>query len=200
MPAAIDFWFDFSSPYGYLASRRIEAIAARHGRSVRWRPIMLGVVFQKTGQTPLLGQPLRGPYFAIDMPRSARLHGIEFKFPEPFPFASVAACRAFYWFDRRDGAAAVDFAKAVYRRAFIEGHAVGDAGDTAAVAKWLGHDPRALLDALQDPQVKEWLREVMDEALERGVFGSPFFHVDGEPFWGHDRLEQVDRWLATGGW
>jgi 2-hydroxychromene-2-carboxylate isomerase len=196
----IDFWFDFSSPYGYLASRRIEGIAAPHGRSVRWRPFMLGVVFQKTGQSPLLAQPLRGPYHAIDLPRSARLHGIEFRLPRPFPFASVAPCRAFYWLDERDPAAAVNFAKAVYRRAFVEGSAVAGAAEAVEVAERLGHDPAVLLDALQLPAVKQRLRAVMEEALARGVFGSPFFDVDGEPFWGHDRLEQIDRWLATGGW
>jgi len=79
----IYFYFDFSSPYGYLASRRIEAMAARHGRGVAWRPFLLGVAFQKTGQSPLVEQPLRGAYHERDFARSARLHGIPFRLPEP---------------------------------------------------------------------------------------------------------------------
>ena len=94
MPRPIEFWFDFSSPYGFLGSRRVEAVAQRHGREVLWRPFLLGAVFKQTGQSPLLGQPLRGPYHAKDMPRAARLHGIPFRMPEPFPFPSIAALRS----------------------------------------------------------------------------------------------------------
>ena len=105
MAAPIDFYFDFSSPYGYLAAQRIEALAARHGRSVDWHPILLGVIFKETGAAPLTQVPLKGEYSRRDMARR----------------------------------------------------------------------------------------------MQAGVCGSPFFVVDGEPFWGLDRFPQLERWLATGG-
>ena len=200
MAEPIEFWFDFSSPYGFIGSHRIEDIAARHGRTIRWRPFLLGVLFQTTGQSPLLNQPLRGPYARHDIERTARLHGIPFRLPDPFPFASVAAARLFYWLEEHDSAAAVAYAKAVYARAFVEGAAVAGAAEVAEVASKLGQNRTQALAALQRPEVKQRLKQISDEALGKAIFGSPFFIVDGEPFWGHDRLDHVERWLETGGW
>ena len=97
MSDSIDFYFDFSSPYGYLAAERIDGIASKHGCTVTWRPMLLGAVFQKIGGSPLVDQPLKGPYSRHDMLRSARLHGIVFNVPDNFPVNSIAACRAYYW-------------------------------------------------------------------------------------------------------
>ena len=118
MPAPIDFWFDFSSPYGYLASTRIDELAARHGRTARWRPMLLGAVFKISGQTPLLDIPLKGAYAKRDMERFARLWNVTLKFPVVFPFSAVAASRAFYWLDARDPALAARFAGAAYATAW----------------------------------------------------------------------------------
>ena len=200
MAAPIEFWFDFSSPYGYIGSRRIEKIGARHGRGVLWRPFLLGILFQTTGQSPLLNQPLRGPYARRDIERTARLYGMPFRLPQPFPFASVAAGRLFYWLEERDPRAAVAYAKAIYARAFVEGAAVAGAEEAVEVASKLGHDRTEALAALQRPEVKQRLKQISEEALQKGVFGSPFILVDGEPFWGHDRFDQVELWLETGGW
>src|SRR5262249_3981008 len=97
MPVPIDFYFDFSSPYGYLPSTQIDALAARHGRSVAWRPFLLGAAFKLTGQRALTEQPLRGDYARRDFARSARLLKLPFILPQPFPFFALAASRAFYW-------------------------------------------------------------------------------------------------------
>ena len=97
MAAPIDFYFDFSSPYGYLASCRIDEVAARHDRKVNWRPFLLGVAFKLTGSGPLTSQGPKGDYALHDFARTARLLGVPFAMPEGFPFASVAAARAFYW-------------------------------------------------------------------------------------------------------
>jgi 2-hydroxychromene-2-carboxylate isomerase len=200
MPDPIEFYFDFSSPYGYLASTRIDALAEKHGRSVTWRPFLLGVAFKATGQQPLVEQPLRGPYHRRDFARSARLLGVRFQLPEPFPFPSLAACRAFYWLAERDPVQAKALARAVYHASFGLGRDMRAAEAVAEVAHPLGIERAALLAAVNDPGVKDRLRNETEAALARGVFGSPFIIIDGEPFWGHDRLEQVDRWLATGGW
>jgi 2-hydroxychromene-2-carboxylate isomerase len=196
MAEPIDFYFDFSSPYGYLASTEIDGLAARHGRSVTWRPFVLGAAFKLTGQRALTEQPLRGDYARRDFARSARLLGVPFKMPEPFPFFALAASRACYWVEAPSQAKAL--AKAVYHAAFGEGRDITPVAVVAEIARGLGI--QGLEQGLEQPATKAALRDATDQALARGVFGSPFFIVDGEPFWGHDRLGQLDRWLATGGW
>ncbi len=200
MTAPLDFYFDFSSPYGYLASEQIDELAAKHGRSVAWRPILLGVVFQQTGGQPLLNIPLKGGYARHDLARSARLLDLPFKLPDPFPFMSVAACRAFYWLQDDDPAGAVALAKALYREAFGRGGRIDSNEAVVAAAAAAGVDGGELAAALNDPAVKQQLRDEISLAISKGVFGSPLIVVDGEPFWGHDRLDQVDLWLQRGGW
>lgn len=200
MPDPIDFYFDFSSPYGYLAAKQIDEIAARHGRTVRWRPHLIGAVFPTTGSKPLLDIPLKGDYARHDLPRTARRLGIPFGLPAQFPFLSVAAARAFYWLADRDAAQARDLAMALYDRAFGAGADISSAESVIAVASGIGIDVEALRAALNDPAVKARLKAEVDGAIARGVFGSPYIVIDGEPFWGHDKLQEVDLWLETGGW
>ena len=196
----LDFYFDFSSPYGYLASHRIDELAGRHGRTVIWRPFLLGVVFRETGQTPLKGQKMRGPYHEHDFDRSARRLGITFNPPPNFPFPAQAASRGFYWLADRDPAQAVAFAKAVYRAAFAEARNVTEVDRLVEIAQSVGADPAAFRAGLADPAIKERLKIETDGAIARGVFGSPFIFDDGEAFWGHDRLDQIEEWLKRGGW
>jgi 2-hydroxychromene-2-carboxylate isomerase len=198
--STIEFFFDFASPYGYLASLQIDALAARHGRSVVWRPFMLGAAFKETGQSPLPLQKIRGPYHLHDFVRSARRIGAPFKMPEPFPFIALAPSRVFYWLDRENPAKARAYAAAVYRMVFGEGRPVGDVPAASAAGASLGLASAAIAAAAVDPSNKDRLRQVTEEAIRRGVFGSPFIFVDGEAFWGHDRLPQVDEWLERGGW
>ncbi len=200
MPQPIEFWFDFSSPYGYLAAQRIDKLAENHRRSAAWKPFLLGAVFKVTGGQPLMDQPLKGTYARRDMERSAREIGVPFQIPAKFPFLSVAAARAFYFLDAGDPGKARAYAKAVYHRIFGEGQPPETAEAAAEIASKVGVDPKAVLAGINDPAIKEKLRAETDRAIQLGVFGSPFFIVDGEPFWGHDRLEQIDRWLETGGW
>jgi len=200
MAKELDFYFDFSSPYGYLASKRIDAIAREFGRIVRWRPILLGVVFKVTGQTPLVSQKLRGPYHERDLARTARRLGIPFRLPEPFPFAATHASRGFYWLQESDNDQAVQFAHAVFDRAFVEGKIVQSAEDVTEVGATIGVDRDRLAQAIARPDIKDKLRQEVDRAIERGVFGSPFIFADEEPFWGNDRLEDVREWLRRGGW
>lgn len=200
MANSIDFYFDFSSPYGYFASAKIDDLAAKHGRDVTWRPILLGAVFKITGGQPLPTIPLKGSYAAHDLQRSARLFKMSFKMPTKFPIGSTAPARAFYWLNDRDPAAARKLALALFHAYFAEDRDISNPEVTGNVAAKLGVDKVELAQALNEPAVKERLRSEVAAAIERGVFGSPYFIVDGEPFWGSDRLEQVDRWLETGGW
>lgn len=200
MPEPVDFYFDFSSPYGYLAACVIDERMADAGRQVRWRPYLLGAVYKETGGQPLIAIPMKGEYSRHDMARSARRSGIPLTWPKPFPFMSVAAVRAFYWLERNDPEDAKALAKEIFRRAFAEGQDMSGAAAVVAAAKALELDADGLAAALQDPSVKDLAREKVSEAMARGVFGSPYFIVDGEPFWGHDRIADVEEWLRVGGW
>lgn len=197
MPAPVEFWFDFSSPYGYLASTRIDALAAKHGRDVAWRPFLLGALFKLSDAKPLTElPPIKANYFKHDFDRAARYFAVPYKMPAQFPFAAIGAARLFYWLEGRDPAQAKRYARAVYHAAFGEGRDVSGATAAADIAVTLGENREAVMAALNDPAVKDKLRVMVDEAIRRGVFGSPFIFVDGEGFWGSDRLEQVDRWLT----
>lgn len=201
MVAPLEFYFDFSSPYGYIAAQRIDAIAARHGRMVDWRPMLLGAVFKVAGTQPLTQYPLKGKYSVHDFNRSAREHGIAFNMPETFPLPTQAACRGAYWLKQAQPDMAVPFMKAVYVAYFVDGGDISSPDLLADIAAGLGIDRAAFLAAIETPEVKAKLREVTEDAIQhRGVFGSPFVFVDGEPFWGADRLDQIDRWLSRGGW
>lgn len=199
MTAAIDFYFDFSSPYGYLMAERIDELAARHGHKVRWRPILLGVVYKTTGAAPLPSIPLKGPYVARDFERSARFLDVRFRIPEVFPVATQHAARAYYWLHDQDCGRAREFAKAAYRAYFRDGRDISQLDVVADVAAELGNDRAAMLEALQSEGVKQRLKDECTAAVERGVFGSPFVLIGDEPFWGVDRLPQIERWLETGG-
>lgn len=196
----IDFYFDFASPYGYLAHARIDAIAAKHGREARWHPFLIGAVFKVEGTQPLTGYAMKGPYAVRDMERSARLLAMPFRLPPGFPHGTVAAGRTFYWLQDTEADRAKPFAQAFYRAYFGEGRDVSGAEATVEVAAGVGVDRARLNEALQQPAVKDRLRAETEAAMQRGVFGSPFVIADGEPFWGADRLDQVDLWLQRGGW
>jgi len=200
MAHPIDFYFDFSSPYGYFASARINELAAKHGRSVIWRPILLGAVFKISGQQPLTTIPLKGSYASHDLVRSARLFGMPYKMPSKFPVSGTAPSRAFYWVSDKDPVLAIKLAQALYHAYFAEDRDISNPEVTANVAAKLGLEKDRVAQALNAPAVKERLKPAVDAAIERGVFGSPFIIVDKEPFWGSDRLDQVEKWLATGGW
>ena len=198
--APIEFWFEFSSPYGYIASQLVPGLEARTGRRVEWRPFLLGPVFKANGQAPLVDIPMKGDYSRRDFVRTARFHGVPFAMPAKFPIGTVAALRAFYWMDQQDPARARALADRLYRAYFAEGQDIGDAATVVRIAADMGIDRAALEEALQDPAVKDLAKRQVDAALSRGIFGSPFFIVEGEPFWGSDRIPMLEAWISRGGW
>jgi|SRR5215831_3198559 len=201
MPAPIDFYFDFSSPYGFLASEKIEALATAHGRAVDWHPILLGVVFKQTGAVPLTQVPLKGDYSRRDTARSAAFHGVRgFRMPSRFPIPTQAPARIVLWLKARDATLAPAAVHALYRAFFVSDIDISNPEQAAAIAASCGVDAGAARAAIDEPSIKEALKAENDSAIAKGVFGSPFVIVDGEPFWGLDHLDQVERWLATGGW
>ncbi len=198
MANPVDFYFDYSSPYGYIAAMKIDDLAAKHGRGVDWKPILLGAVFKVTGAQPLPTLPLKGDYAKRDITRSARFHGIAIRYPSKFPIASQAPARAFYWLNDRDPGLARQLAKTLYQAYFVDDRDISSPDATADVAATLGLERDEVLAAISDPAIKERLKSEVDAAIKRGVFGSPFIVIDGEPFWGVDRFDQIERWLTQG--
>ena len=120
--------------------------------------------------------------------------------PARFPIPTVAAARAFYWAETRDPLQARLLAKSLFHAYFGEGRDISSAETVADIACGLHMDKDTVLAALKDDAVKQRLRDETDAAIERGVFGSPYIIVDGEGFWGSDRLWMVKKWLQSGGW
>lgn len=200
--APIDFYFDFISAYGYFASLRIEAIGAAHQRGVEWRSMLLGVSVMKVmGLKPLLETPLKGDYVLRDTARYMRRHGLVLaRKPDDPMMDPRPAARAFCWVKRHHRGREASFAGAVYDRYWRLGRDLSQAEELKAVAPIVGIEAEALAAGVQSEESRTDLRDAVAAALERGVFGSPFIIVDGEPFWGSDRLELVDEWLTRGGW
>lgn len=200
MAARIEFFCEFASPYGYLAATRIDALAARHGRALAFRPVLLGPIFRRTGAIPLVEMPIKGDYVARDVARAARAIGEPLGWPAGQPTTGLYAARGFYALLPDDPAAARALYMACYRRYWVEAIESASAGAVAEMAETLELDGAKLLAAMGSDAVKQRVRDANDAALAKGVFGSPFVIVDGEPFWGFDRFGEVERWLETGGW
>jgi 2-hydroxychromene-2-carboxylate isomerase len=210
MSAPIAFHFDFSSPYGYMGAEKIEALAARHGREVDWHPMLLGVAFRTTGSQPLTTIPLKGDYTKHDVARSARFHRIALQMPAKFPIATQAPARIVLWQRERDRSSCGALVKGLYRAYFVDNRDIGVPDVAADVAAAAGLDRDAARAVVDEPVWKDALRREVESAMAKGVFGSPFVFVPrseaasggddpGEPFWGIDRFDQIERWLAEGG-
>lgn len=194
----VDFWFDFSSPYSYIASEWVEAVAARHGRSVRWHAILLGATMQAAELKPPIAHPLKREYSYADFARSARFEGVPYQLPDPFPIPTQNAARVFWWLEAEDPVRAAAWAHAGLRAYFTRGIALHDPVALRDLCAEAGLDADAAEAAWNDPHWKVRLKHENEAAVAAGIFGAPAIVVDGELFWGNDRKPQVERWLASG--
>lgn len=195
MQASLDFYFEYSSPYGYFASTRIEELAARFDRQIRWHPILLGPMFKLMGSAPLTEIPLKGAYARHDFQRTARLFDIPYTQPEPFPIATVSAARATLYAREHCPVLLAPLVKKLYAAFFAQGRPINQSDVVLEIAEETGLDRAEVAQALGSEAIKAQLKAEVDQAVERGVFGSPFVLVDGEPFWGFDRFDHIERWL-----
>jgi 2-hydroxychromene-2-carboxylate isomerase len=189
----IRFLFDYVSPYAYLASTQIRALAARHLRAVEAVPVLFAGMLDATGARGPAEIPAKKHYMHRDVDRLARSLGVPVEPPATHPFNPLIALRATGCLE--EGEARWRFVDAVYRAAWVEGARVDDAGTVERLAAGAGLDGEALVQLASSAEAKARLREATAAAIAAGVFGVPTFLVDSELFWGVDSLALLDAYL-----
>ncbi len=199
----VDFFYDFSCPYAYLAHTQIEDVCARAGADLRWRPMLLGGVFQAVGtvQVPFaVMSSAKARHNAVDMMRWADFFDVPLTMPPTHPNRTVLALRAML----AAGEATIPrISKAFFAAYWVLGRDISRPDVVRDVLEHTGLDGKELVARAEDPQIKADLRARTDEAVALGVFGAPAFvvtapGVTGDLFWGQDRLDFVEK--ALGGW
>lgn len=196
MADPIVFYWDFPSPYAYIGANEIEAVAAKHGRSVDWRPVSIGHLWKAIpDRTPF--PKIKMDYMMHDWTRSARLAGLPIvTTPDPFPTDAKLPRLLFYRLKAQDVAKAKAFALAAYRQYWGEGKDIARPEHLAGIVKSLGIPEAEIAAAAEDAAARQAVLDSTAEAIALKAFGTPTFMVDGEMFWGSDRIDQIDRWLA----
>ena len=193
----IEFWYDFASTYSYLSAMRVEAVAGAAGVGVVWRPFLLGPIFQAQGWSTSLFNlyPAKGRYMIRDMERLSAERGLIFHSPTVFPQNGLTAARIALLGAEAGWIAA--FSRAVFVAQFGHGRQIADTSVLAEALTGLGLDFAGLFAQVDDPANKHRLRRQTDEAQALGLFGAPTFRtIDGELFWGDDRLDQAVAWAS----
>ena len=196
----VEFWFDFASGYAYFGAHDLLNFAKRYSLRIVWRPFMLGSAFKVTGATGLSSTPLKAEYAKHDWARLARLQNLPFTLHDEHPRITLPAMRAFYWIERRSAEVAGHFAMATLNAYFQDARDMGDLDAVVELGSNFGFQKDQIRRGVNDPEIKALARAKSEEAIARGVFGSPFFFLEGEPFWGWDRIPLMEKWLVEEGW
>ena len=197
----IEFYFDPVSPFAYLGSVEIERAATRLGRAVEWKPVLIGITILKVmGLKPLPETPLKGPYLRHDAVRLAEYFGVPFRYHGLSGINSLAALRAFAVLKERDAALAKSLAQRIFNRLWVRGKNITTMSDLVEEAEALDIDPIMLTREINTEYAKKLLKRQVDAAIAVGVFGVPYFIVDGEPIWGVDRMWMVEHWATRHSW
>jgi 2-hydroxychromene-2-carboxylate isomerase len=192
---AVEFFWDPVSPYTYLASTQIEALAARSSARLVWKPFLIGKVFEATGNRAPITVPAKGAHLLVDLQRWARHYGVPLTMPKTFPMSTVLALRCAVAAAEQYEAA--PFARALMRAYWAEGLDISLPETLAALAAKAGMDGEALLARAGEQPIKDLLRANTEEAARRGAFGAPTFFVGTEMFWGNDRLRLLEDHLES---
>jgi 2-hydroxychromene-2-carboxylate isomerase len=201
-PTPLHFYFDFISPFGYFASLRIAALAAKHGRQVQWHAMLLGVSVMKVmGLKPLLETPLKGDYIRREAERYMRRHNLVLKRKVDQKMMDPrSAGRAFYWINEHQPESLIAITHAIYDAYWVRGLDLSTAESIAAIELPPALDRQWLCDGIQSDEAGQMLRAGVDQSIKLGVFGSPTVVVDDEMFWGVQNFGLLDEWLEAGGW
>ena len=195
MAKTVEFYFDFGSPYSYLAYRALPGIAATHGAQIVWRPMLLGGVFKASGNHSPIEIPAKSKWLRQDLQRWAQRYSVAFNHNPYFPVNTLTLMRGAAGMQMR-GPLFHKYVEAMFHAMWGEPRNLGDPQQLAAVLGQAGIDAADFNSMVNDPAVKEQLKKTTDEAVARGVFGAPTFFVGEEMFWGQDRLEFVAAALA----
>lgn len=199
MSPSIRFYFDFNSTFSYIAAQQIDDLAARHNQDVDWIAVSLAHLFKEQGITPPPLIPEKFKYLAVDFARSCAFANLPSKLPESFPPPVKLARLAFWRLKAKDDALARAYAKAVTRAVFGEGRSVGTVADITKACRTVpGITEAEISAAAEDKAAKQAVLSAVDTAKADGMIGAPFLVFKGEPFWGADRLDQLERRLAEG--
>lgn len=190
---AIEFFYDVSSPYTYLALTQMDALEARTGVPVRFRPFLLGGVFKASGNDLPARVAAKAKWMLEDLARWAAHYDVPFRFPSRFPLNSLASQRALVATERLFGEAAQKkLARALFHAYWVEDRDVSSREVVALLAEQVGLDAAAILEAADAPETKDLLRATTDEAVRRGAFGAPSIFFGDALFFGNDRLALLE--------
>jgi 2-hydroxychromene-2-carboxylate isomerase len=195
MTRSIDFYFDVGSPAAYLAWTQLPRIAAEARAELDYRPMLLGGVFQATGNQSPMTVPAKGRYMLDDLARYAARYKVPFRHNPFFPINTLTLMRVATGLQMREPARFVPYVDALYRAIWVDARNMNDPATVAGVLQQAGFDPAAVMALAADPQVKERLKTLTQEAVDRGVFGAPTFFLDGQMYWGQDRLDFIQHAL-----
>ncbi len=196
MTKQVEFYFDFGSPYSYLAYKELPRVASRTGTTIVWKPMLLGGVFKGTGNHSPMDIPAKSDWSKSDIQRWAQRYDAPFLHNPHFPINTLALMRGAIGYQRKGDADFHRYVAAIFSAMWETGKNLNDPNEIGKVLVAAGFDPREALAMLDDPEVKAELKRVTEEAVARGIFGAPSFIVDGELFWGNDRLLFVEQQLA----
>jgi 2-hydroxychromene-2-carboxylate isomerase len=195
----VEFYYDLVSPFSYLAQTQIGRIRDETGAEVVWRPMLLGAVHKLSGNNAPITVPAKGRYSFKDIHRWAAQYDAPLKFPEAFPFKTVATMRAAVYCEEKGKLE--EFTREAFKVYWEEanppdGLEADESGQISELARRIGMEPEEVLEGASEQRVKDTLKEETERAVERGVFGAPTFFVGDEMFWGNDRLHFVEAALA----
>jgi 2-hydroxychromene-2-carboxylate isomerase len=192
---ALEFWYDFHSPWAYLAASRIEGLAERHGLGVRWRPLHLPKLNAAIGgRRPLEENPAFVAWYKQDLQDWARLYGLILRYHPDYPLKPARALRAAI--RASELGAAAGFALAVFRAYWTESRDISDLAILSHIAGACGFDRADIAHAALDDRYRQILEDNTKEAIARGVFGVPSIFWRKKLFFGNDRLALLERWLS----
>jgi 2-hydroxychromene-2-carboxylate isomerase len=191
----LEFYFDFSSPYSYLAATQLPEIAARGGAKIEYRPFVLAAIFKATSNDMPAKVAAKGAYMLKDLERWAEFYGVRFKFSSHFPSNTIKAMRLVLVADEQGKAESV--VQGLFRAMWAEDRDLVDPVVLGDIAEKAGLDPAAALAAIETQPIKDRLRAYTDAAIAKGAFGAPAIYVGDELFWGNDRLHFVERALKA---
>jgi 2-hydroxychromene-2-carboxylate isomerase len=192
----VEFFLDVGSPTTYLAWTQLPALCREQGAALKVRPMLLGAIFQATGNASPANVPAKSRWMNADMARFAHRYGVPLAMNPNFPINTLVLMRAATGVQRRDPERLPAYLDGVFRAMWIEPRNLNDPLAVAAAWQAAGFDPEATLALANEPETKAALRATTEEAVARGVFGAPTLFVGGEMHFGQDRLDFVREALA----